>query len=177
MEYRHEAAGSATGAPDPGAAAVGLWERIYPRINPSAAWRPPTFPPGIRRALKRRDGGCRFPGCTCTRFVDAHHIQHGADGGETSMSNLVLLCKRHHRLVHEEGFGLNRGADGAFNFSLPDGTPIPPGPDTHFRGNGMALKVRNKELDLDITPDTPIPKWCGVTMDNDLAVLGLLQRE
>jgi hypothetical protein len=86
-----------------------------------------SIPPAIRRALKRRDGGCRFPGCSCTRFVDAHHIQHWADGGETSMNNLVLLCRRHHRLVHEEGFGLNRGADGAFNFSLPDGTLIPPG--------------------------------------------------
>ncbi len=46
-----------------------------------------TIPPAIRRALKRRDGGCRFPGCTCTRFVDAHHIRHWADGGETSMDD------------------------------------------------------------------------------------------
>ncbi len=68
-----------------------------------------SIPPAIRRALKRRDGGCRFPGCTCTRFVDAHHIRHWADGGETSMNNLVLLCRRHHRLVHEEGFGVQAG--------------------------------------------------------------------
>jgi hypothetical protein len=127
--------------------------------------------------LKRRDGGCRFPGCTCTRFVDAHHIQHWADGGETSMSNLILLCKRHHRLVHEEGFGLIRGADGTFNFSLPDGTLIPPGPETRFRGNFVAQKVKNNEMGLEITSDTPIPNWCGETMDNDLAVLGLIQKE
>lgn len=44
-----------------------------------------TIPLAIRRALKRRDGGCRFPGCSCSRFVDAHHIQHWADGGETSI--------------------------------------------------------------------------------------------
>ena len=136
-----------------------------------------SIPPAIRRALKRRDGGCRFPGCTCTRFVDAHHIQHWADGGETSMNNLVLLCRRHHRLVHEEGFGLNRGADGAFNFTLPDGTIIPPGPDTRFRGNAVAQQVKNRELGLDITADTLVPNWCGEKMDNDLAVLGLIQTE
>ncbi|MGH6820789.1 MAG: DUF222 domain-containing protein, partial [Methylocella sp.] len=60
-----------------------------------------TVPPAIRRALQRRDGGCRFPGCTCSRFVDAHHIHHWADGGATHINNLVLLCRHHHRLVHE----------------------------------------------------------------------------
>ena len=43
-----------------------------------------SVPPAIRRALQRRDGGCRFPGCSCSRFVDAHHIRHWADGGQTS---------------------------------------------------------------------------------------------
>ncbi len=56
-----------------------------------------TIPPAIRRALNRRDQGCRFPGCTAHRFVDAHHIHHWADGGETRLDNLVLLCRRHHR--------------------------------------------------------------------------------
>jgi hypothetical protein len=136
-----------------------------------------SIPPAIRRALKRRDGGCRFPGCSCSRFVDAHHIQHWVDGGETSMANLVLLCRRHHRLVHEEGFGLNRGTDGTINFSLPDGTVIPPGPDTRFSGNVVALRIRNKEKGLNITPDTLIPMWCGEKMDHQMAVLGLLQCE
>jgi uncharacterized protein DUF222/HNH endonuclease len=54
------------------------------------------IPPAIRRALRFRDGGCRFPGCTNTRFVDGHHIKHWADGGETSLDNLVQLCRRHH---------------------------------------------------------------------------------
>ena len=93
------------------------------------------------------------------------------------MNNLVLLCRRHHRLVHEEGFGLNRGADGAFNFTLANGTIIPPGPDTRFRGNVVAQQVKNRELGLDITAETSIPAWCGEKMDNDLAVLGLLQLE
>jgi hypothetical protein len=60
-----------------------------------------SIPPNIRRALNSRDGGCRFPGCTHQRYVDAHHIEHWAEGGETKLSNLVTLCRLHHRLVHE----------------------------------------------------------------------------
>ncbi len=60
-----------------------------------------TIPPAIRRALTKRDRGCRFPGCTHTRFTDAHHIQHWSKGGETKLDNLVLLCRRHHTLVHD----------------------------------------------------------------------------
>jgi hypothetical protein len=59
-----------------------------------------TIPPHIRRALEERDRGCRFPGCA-SRFTEAHHVRHWADGGETSLSNLLLLCRRHHRAVHE----------------------------------------------------------------------------
>ena len=63
-----------------------------------------TIPPSIKRALVARDGGCRFPGCTNQRFVVGHHIKHWADGGDTSLDNLVLLCEHHHHLVHEGGF-------------------------------------------------------------------------
>jgi hypothetical protein len=62
-----------------------------------------TVPPALRRALEARDRGCRFPGCGL-RFTDAHHIVHWADGGGTNLGNLVLLCRRHHRAVHEGGF-------------------------------------------------------------------------
>jgi hypothetical protein len=62
-----------------------------------------TIPPALRRALDARDRGCRFPGCVL-RFTDAHHVRHWADGGETKLGNLVLLCRFHHRLVHEEGY-------------------------------------------------------------------------
>ena len=60
-----------------------------------------TVSPALRRALAARDGQCRFPGCPARR-CDAHHIRHWADGGETALSNLMLLCRRHHRAVHEE---------------------------------------------------------------------------
>ena len=78
----------------------------------------------MQRALRSRDHGCRFPGCAHDRFVDAHHIQHWANGGETSLDNLVLLCRRHHRLVHEGGFGVEPIADGAIQFTRPDGRVI-----------------------------------------------------
>ncbi len=70
-----------------------------------------TVPPALRRALEVRDRGCRFPGCGL-RFTDAHHIHHWADGGETKLDNLVLLCRFHHRLVHEEGFRVEWREDG-----------------------------------------------------------------
>jgi hypothetical protein len=62
-----------------------------------------TIPPALRRALEIRDRGCRFPACG-SRFTDAHHVRHWADGGETSLSNCLLLCSHHHRLVHEGGW-------------------------------------------------------------------------
>jgi len=64
-----------------------------------------SIPRAIRRALRHRDGGCRFPGCTQTRYVDGHHVVHWAHGGPTALDNLVLLCRFHHRAVHEGGFG------------------------------------------------------------------------
>jgi hypothetical protein len=82
-------------------------------------------PPAIRRALRLRDRGCRFPGCTHTRHVDAHHARHWADGGETKLSNLVELCGWHHRLLHEGGYGLLITDDGALVFTRPDGERIP----------------------------------------------------
>jgi Domain of unknown function (DUF222)/HNH endonuclease len=87
-----------------------------------------SIPPALRRALRRRDRGCRFPGCENHRFVDAHHIEHWARGGETSMDNLVLLCRRHHRLVHEGGYLVERLAAGKLRFRYPWGEPLPDAP-------------------------------------------------
>lgn len=90
-----------------------------------------SIPAAISRALRARDGGCRFPGCTHSRYVDGHHIRHWADGGATSLDNLVLLCRHHHRLVHEGGFGCRRSETGEIVFtdrrgqSMPDASPLP----------------------------------------------------
>jgi hypothetical protein len=78
----------------------------------------------IKRALQARDRGCSFPGCERRRFVDAHHIRHWADGGETSLDNLILLCTQHHRLLHEGQFSIRRDGDSMF-FERRDGRVIP----------------------------------------------------
>ena len=85
------------------------------------------IPPAIRRALAARDRTCRFPGCT-SRRCDAHHIEHWSDGGATRLDNLVLLCRRHHRAVHEGGFRVAAGEGGAPMFWRPDGEKIPHAP-------------------------------------------------
>ena len=87
-----------------------------------------SIPPAIRRALKARDAGCRFPGCSADRFIDAHHIQHWADGGETRLDNLLSLCRHHHRLLHEGGFGVLAKAGGTIVFRRPDGRRLEAAP-------------------------------------------------
>ncbi len=67
-------------------------------------------PAALRRALFVRDGGCAFPGCgRPTRWCHAHHIRHWAHGGPTALSNLVLLCAHHHRVVHHDGWQVHVG--------------------------------------------------------------------
>ena len=86
-----------------------------------------TIGPALRRALAARDRGCRFPGCDRHAHLHAHHIQHWAHGGPTELANLIQLCHRHHRLVHEGGYTLARRADG-LEFRRPDGRVIPDTP-------------------------------------------------
>ncbi len=95
----------------------------------SVGRRTRSIPPHIRRALEVRDKGCRFPGCQNRRWVDGHHIEHWAKGGETSLDNLVLLCRHHHRLLHEGGYSVERrAADDGLDFRRPDGRAIPVSP-------------------------------------------------
>ena len=83
-----------------------------------------TVPRKLKRALRLRDGGCRFPGCTMAAWVDAHHIQHWIDHGPTRPNNLVCLCRRHHRLMHEGRWNITGDPAGDLFFHQPDGTTI-----------------------------------------------------
>ena len=74
------------------------------------------IPSAIRRALRARDSHCQLPGCGHRRYIDGHHIIHRGNGGETKLDNLVLLCHRHHRSVHEHDFVVEKSSSG-FRFS------------------------------------------------------------
>jgi len=130
-----------------------------------------TIPPAIRRALNARDKGCRFPGCSFTRYVDGHHIKHWAHGGETKLSNLVTLCRFHHRQVHEGRVVVTCLNDGAIRFTRPDATifdsPLPC--PTGWRELVAQQSIR-------ITPQTAITGWTGEDLDIDHAVGWLVQR-
>ncbi len=86
-----------------------------------------TIPPAIRRALTARDRHCQFPGCT-SRRCDAHHVTHWMDGGHTSLDNLTLLCRRHHRAMHEGGFTVVPRGAGIWAFLDPAGAVVEAAP-------------------------------------------------
>ena len=97
--------------------------RSRPSLNLSRKHR--LVQPALRRALEARDRGCRFPGCSHERWLDAHHVVHWADGGETSLENTLLLCGRHHRLLHEGGFAIRADANGEWQFQNAKGMKQP----------------------------------------------------
>jgi hypothetical protein len=133
-----------------------------------------TIPPAIRRALNSRDRGCRFPGCTFTRYVDGHHVKHWAHGGDTKLANLVTLCRFHHRLVHEGRVVIQTLDDGALRFVRQDGQSFDsPAPHTT---NWAELVALQEVEQIRITPQTAITGWTGETLDYDLAVSLLIQR-
>lgn len=82
---------------------------------------------GMRRALAVRDKGCRFPGCDRPPvWTDTHHLRHWADGGVTALVNLILLCRAHHRCLHEGGRRLVGDPNGEITAIRPDGVKIRP---------------------------------------------------
>jgi hypothetical protein len=80
----------------------------------------------LQRAVRARDNNtCRFPGCSNHRFLHCHHVEHWSNGGETSLDNLVLLCTKHHTLVHEGGFRIDKDFNDSWVFYRPDGIAVP----------------------------------------------------
>jgi hypothetical protein len=130
-----------------------------------------SIPTAIRRALNTRDAGCRFPGCTHRRYVDAHHIEHWADGGETKLTNLVTLCRLHHRLVHEGEISIRTLLDGTWRFLRADGSHfemISVSPDLDY--DGQELQRSHTELGVHIDSNTAATRWRGERMDYELGV-------
>jgi hypothetical protein len=132
----------------------------------SAGRKTRTISAPLRRALNSRDRGCRFPGCANSRYVDAHHIVHWANGGETKPSNLTSLCRFHHHAVHEGGYRIDILDDGALRFVKPNGRAIDASNCKQPPGDWTRLTAE---------PHTPLTRWKGDRMDLDLAVDVLLQ--
>jgi Domain of unknown function (DUF222)/HNH endonuclease len=140
-----------------------------------------TVPAHIGRALGLRDKTCRFPGCCESRYVDAHHIQHWADGGETSLDNLVTLCRYHHRQLHRGSYriSLNRtGVGQELLFSTPSGGTIeishfPQFPDVSAETSRSVLAA----IAPKVNATTAITHWRGEDCDYGMAVEALLVRD
>ena len=130
-----------------------------------------SIPPAIRRALNTRDGGCRFPGCTHQRYIDAHHIEHWADGGQTKLENLLTLCRWHHRLVHEGEVLIEPQADGSCRFLHPDGRHFELTPHTRYAPEDSEREWQEDwEEHYPIEPNAAATRWRGERMDYDLGV-------
>ena len=135
------------------------------RRSPSAA---------LMRALQLRDRHCSFPGCASESYLEAHHLEHWARGGDTSLSNLTILCGFCHTLLHEGGFSARRGDDGELCFFEPATArgsgrrivpvPAPPQPDGAL-------------TDAAIDRRTSLPDWDGRPLELPAAVGALLGRD
>ena len=130
-----------------------------------------TIPPALRRALQHRDRGCRFPGCG-VRVAEGHHLHHWAQGGPTTLSNLALLCRRHHRAVHEEGYRVAREPDGTLQFQRPDGRPLPEAPISPpmVVDPVTELRTRHAAEGLRLDAHTTRPGWLGERLDLGWAI-------
>ncbi len=126
-----------------------------------------TISAALRRVLNARDKGCRFPGCSNTRYLDGHHVEHWANGGETKPSNLVSLCRFHHHAVHEGGIRIEKLDDGALRFVMPNGKDV----DSIAPGHTQPLGDWKR-----LPAGAAVKGWTGERMDYGLAVEVLLQQ-
>lgn len=117
----------------------------------------------LLQAVRARDHDqCRFPGCT-NRRVDVHHIVHWLHGGKTEITNVILVCRAHHTLIHDHGYQIHH-VDGSFEFRYPTGTPIPAA-GAPLTGDPARFRSR---------ADTLTPTWLGETLDHNLILPALL---
>jgi hypothetical protein len=160
------------------------------------------IPAAMSRALGIRDGGCQFPGCCESRYVEGHHIKHWADGGETKLDNLVTLCKYHHRELHKGAFYLSLQPESVKSkagkavrfaerlcFSKVDGyfdSPFNRSKDFVIAANPAKFtcaccdfseleKTLAEDVSEVITANTAVTKWTGEVMDLGMTIEGLLR--
>ena len=136
--------------------------------------------PRLRRALRLRDDGCRFPGCT-NRLTDAHHVVAWIDGGATTLPSLLSLCRRHHRFVHEHGYRVVTGSQGEPPlFFRRDGQPVALADGSRRGGSApdadavAVLRAAHAARGVAIDATTAFPRWDGTPLDAHLAVQALL---
>lgn len=125
----------------------------------SARRSPPTW---MRRVLRHRDVTCKFPGCDEDRFLDAHHIKHWAEGGPTTLTNLVQLCWFHHQRVHDAKWRVVSNEDQGFAFLRPDGTVVV-GPDGEHQNISSHDSLTNalEKVGAKVKPDACVNDWQG----------------
>jgi hypothetical protein len=109
--------------------------------------------------------------------LDAHHIEHWADGGETKLTNLVTLCRWHHRLVHEGEIQIKPRFNGGWQFLKPDGQEFHPvDADGSIEYEGTEIETGHRVQGLSIDANTAATRWRGERMDYDLAVFLLCDK-
>lgn len=142
------------------------------------------MPASLRRALDVRDKTCRFPGCSESRTVESHHIEHWADGGETSLENLAKFCKFHHAQLHRGCFDVrveppvDGQGEAQLVFTTPSGRRIetdlfPQFPPQVAQTAREALQHAAPEVDA----KTCVTRWQGEPCDYGMAIDGLLRRD
>jgi hypothetical protein len=136
-----------------------------------------TVPPSIKRALELRDNSCRVPGCCQSINLDAHHIKHWADGGETSLDNLVHLCRFHHTQLHQGLFTIHV-EESQIVFSTPSGQRIEASIFPQFPAQSVVgAKEALHEAAPAVNARTCVTRWAGENCDYAMAIDGLLQRD
>jgi hypothetical protein len=125
-----------------------------------------TISGALKRALRKRDTACTFPGCTHRIFLEGHHIKHWADGGETSLMNVSMICSAHHRYVHEYGYTVELGEDQRPRFRVPQGRLVAAAPVPAATGPDLGWpRIRAMNAALTIDANTIACGWDGSPVD------------
>ena len=127
--------------------------------------------PQLKRALLARDKCCTYPSCSHEQFLEAHHVMHWADGGETSLDNTRLICNRHHRLLHEGGFTIHKNFAGEWYFRTAEGKVLPEAPVykpvEYDSTRDEILEDTNKVKEPRVLPEAPMYKPKGYDASRD----------